>query len=217
MAVTTRRIDTLLRGTTRKGGPGAVWRNWWGTIVSPGETLRRVEREGLNPGCFVAYGLFPLLYSVTTAIAYLRGARPVIWRPWVGVIPEESYFLWEALFLVPLCLQLWILFAAMAHLLAKAQGGGGTFEGTMAVLAYTYSVPLVVLMWLPDVLQSLVLGIHLRGDLIAVYGTAAGIWVLLLSARGIGIVHYLSLSRSLLTAGLAIALSYIPAGLLLIR
>jgi hypothetical protein len=194
-----------------------LWRNWWGTIVSPHETLRRLSEAGLSITSCIAYGLFPLLYSVSLLIAYQQGATPILWRPWVTIIPFERYYLWEAVFLVPLGFQLWITFAAVAHLLAKAQHGEGTYERTAAVFAYTYSVPLVVLMWLPDQLQFLAYGTDIRGALVAVYGSAAGLWVLVLSAMGLRMVHGLTATRSLVTAGAAAALSYAPAGLLLIR
>ena len=132
-------------------------------------------------------------------------------------IPVERYYLWEAAFLVPLSFQLWITFAAVAHLLARAQHGDGTYEGTAAVFAYTYSVPLIVLMWLPDQLQFLAYGVETRGQLVAIYGSAAGLWMVVLSALGLRVVHRLSPRRALVTAFVAAALSYAPAGLLLIR
>jgi hypothetical protein len=60
-----------------------LWRNWWGTIVSPHETLRRLSEAGLSITSCIAYGLFPLLYSVSLLIAYQQGATPILWRPWV--------------------------------------------------------------------------------------------------------------------------------------
>jgi hypothetical protein len=105
----------------------------------------------------------------------------------------------------------------VAHLLARWQGGDGSFERTLAVFAYTYSVPLVVLMWLPDLLQFLVVGVKIRTDLVAVYGTGAGVWTLLLCALGIATVQRIVYARSLATAAAALVLSYAPAGLLLIR
>jgi hypothetical protein len=135
----------------------------------------------------------------------------------VTFIPVERYYLWEAAFLVPLSFQLWITFAAVAHLLARVQHGGGSFENTAAVFAYTYSVPLIVLMWFPDQLQFLVYGLETRGQLVAIYGSAAGLWMLVLSATGLRVVHGFSPVRSFLTAAAAAALSYVPAGLLLIR
>jgi hypothetical protein len=193
------------------------WRMWWGTIVSPQKTLQQLSQAGLNANSCLAYGLFPLLYSASILVAYSHGATPALWRPWVSVIPFEHYYLWEAAFLVPLSYQLWIMFAAVAHLLAQVQHGEGTFERTAAVLAYTYSVPLVVLMWLPDQVQFLAYGPKIRGELVAVYGSAAGLWMLVLSAVGLRVVHRLSPPRSLITAAVAITLSYVPAGLLLIR
>jgi hypothetical protein len=137
--------------------------------------LQQISQEGLNARSFVAYGLFPLLYSVSLLVAYHQGATPKLWRPWVTVIPFEHYYLWEAVFLVPLSLQLWIAFAVMAHLLARCQGGEGTYESTAAAFAYTYSVPLILLMWAPDQLQFLAFGLDLRGELVAIYGSAAGV------------------------------------------
>jgi len=196
---------------------GWFWGVWWGTIVSPNATLRTLNERGLGGRSFVAYGLFPLLYSASVFIAYCRGATPTIWKPWVSTIPFERYYLWEAVFLVPLSVQLWITFAAVAHLLAKAHGGKGTFEDTAAVFAYTYSVPLVVLLWLPDQLQSLAYGLEIRPGLVAVYGSAAGIWTLVLSAAGLKVAHGLSTPKSLITVCASLALSYAPGGLLLIR
>ncbi len=195
----------------------SFWRAWWGTIVSPRETLQQLSQVGLNVTSCIAYGLFPVLYSVSIFVGYQLGATPVLWRPWVTIIPFERYYLWEAAFLVPLSYQLWITFAGVAHLLARAQHGEGTYESTAAVFAYTYSVPLIVLMWLPDQLQFLAYGLKIRGELVAVYGSAAGLWVLVLSAMGLRVVHRLTATRSLVTAAAAAALSYAPAGLLLIR
>jgi hypothetical protein len=196
---------------------GSFWQAWWGTIVSPRKTLQQLSQAGLTATSCMAYGLFPLLYSASVLVAYLHGATPALWKPWVSFIPFERYYLWEAVFLVPLSFQLWITFAAVAHLLARAQHGQGTYESTAAVFAYTYSVPLIVLMWLPDQLQFLTYGLQIRGALVAIYGSAAGVWMLVLSAMGLRIVHRLSTTRSLMTAAAAAALSYAPAGLLLIR
>jgi hypothetical protein len=203
--------------TEGSSGFSSFWQPWWGTIVSPHATLQKLSQVGLNATPCIAYGLFPVLYSVSILVGYRLGAKPALWRPWVTIIPFESYYLWEAVFLIPLSYQLWITFAAVAHLLAKAQHGEGTYESTAAVFAYTYSVPLIVLMWLPDQLQLLAYGVRIRGELVAIYGSAAGLWVLLLSAMGLRVVHGLSAKRSFITAAAAAALSYTPAGLLLVR
>jgi hypothetical protein len=195
----------------------SFWRAWWGTVVSPRRTFQQLGDAGLGATSFVAYGLFPLCYSISILVAYQHGAAPVRWRPWVTVIPVEHYYLWEAAFLVPLSFQLWITFAAVAHLLARAQRGAGSFESTAAVFAFTYSVPLIALMWLPDQLQYLAYGLETRGHLVAIYGSAAGVWMLVLSAVGLQVVHRLSPLRSFVTATAAVVLSYAPAGLVLIR
>ncbi len=64
-----------------------------------------------------------MLYGASVLVAQGHGATSALWRPWVNSIPIERYYLWEAVFLVPLSFQLWVTFAAAAHLLAKAQDG----------------------------------------------------------------------------------------------
>jgi len=118
---------------------GAFWRTWWGTIVSPGRTLHEVGRAGLNVTSFLAYGLFPLLYSASVLLGYVRGATPDTWKPWVDVIPFERYYLWEAAVLIPLSLQLWIGFAAHAHPLPS--GAMSSLLGEAVEKEATWTIP----------------------------------------------------------------------------
>lgn len=63
-------------------------------------------------------------------------------------IPEEQYYFYELVFLIPLFLITWILASGIAYLLAKALGGSGSFDAilggfglTMAVGAYFTLIP----------------------------------------------------------------------------
>jgi len=60
-------------------------------------------------------------------------------------------------------------------------------------------------------------GLEIRPGLVAFYGSAAGIWTLVLSAAGLKVAHGLSAPKSLVTVCVSLALSYAPGGLLLIR
>ena len=63
-------------------------------------------------------------------------------------IPEEQYYFYELIFLIPLFLFTWLLASALAYLLSKAFGGSGAFDAilggfglTMAVSAYFTLIP----------------------------------------------------------------------------
>jgi hypothetical protein len=205
------------------GGPSwrGFWACWWGTVVAPDATLRRVAVERSLALPTAAATLFPLLYSASILWAQLFVRRaPPSWEPWVWVIPYETYYLWEAAFLVPLTLLLWVLFGGLGHLLARALGGRGTFDATLAVFAFSLSVPLSVLLWLPDLLQTLAEALWGRpysNTLVALYATPATLWGLALSALSPRIVQHLSWVRAAIVAVVAMALGYGPGVALLIR
>jgi hypothetical protein len=194
---------------------------WWGTIHAPVAALRRVAAEPSLVYPTLAAALFPALYSASILWTQLFVRRaPPSWEPWVSVIPRETYYLWEAAFLVPVTLLMWLLFGALGHRLARAVGGRGTFDATLAVLAFSLSVPLSMLIWLPDLLQALAgvfWGWPFNDSLVAVYGTLATLWALSLSALGLRIVQHLSWTRAATVAAVAMALGYGPGVLLLIR
>jgi hypothetical protein len=63
-------------------------------------------------------------------------------------IPEEKYYLFELIFLIPLFLLMWLLASAIAYVLSKAFGGNGSYDAllggfglTMAVSAYFTVIP----------------------------------------------------------------------------
>jgi hypothetical protein len=119
--------------------------------------------------------------------------------------------------MIPVILQIYLLFAALAHLFARLLGGKGSFEATLSVLGFTYSVPLIALFWIPDVLLFSFFGSSIQLTLVPFYGTAAGLWTILVSVIGIKLAQQLSLPRSLLVAILSIGISYAFLGGMLIR
>lgn len=63
-------------------------------------------------------------------------------------IPEQHYYLYELVFLIPLFFLTWLLAASIAYVASKAFGGRGTFEPllggfglTMAISAYFTLIP----------------------------------------------------------------------------
>ncbi|OGO72840.1 MAG: hypothetical protein A2Z49_05735 [Chloroflexi bacterium RBG_19FT_COMBO_56_12] len=63
-------------------------------------------------------------------------------------IPEQQYYFYELVFLIPLFLFTWLLASGIAYLMFKAMGGSGSFDAilggfglTMAVSAYFTLIP----------------------------------------------------------------------------
>jgi hypothetical protein len=119
--------------------------------------------------------------------------------------------------MIPVIMQIYMLFAALAHLLSKLQGGQGSFEGTLSVLGFTYSIPSIVLFWIPDVVLFFLFGSRVQLNFVPLYGTAAGLWTFILSLMGIRIAQQISLTRALFITIVAMGYSFAFLGGLLIR
>jgi hypothetical protein len=55
-------------------------------------------------------------------------------------IPSEEYFFWASFFYAPLLLLGWVLGSAVAQIAARALGGPGTFEATLAALGIATAI-----------------------------------------------------------------------------
>ena len=193
------------------------WHYWWGTIVRPVPTLKQLASERSLSYAFAAYFLFGLLYGLFALVGYFADPGHTARGILINFIPANTYYLWEGLFMIPITMQIYLLFAVLAHLFARLLGGKGSFEATLSVLGFTYSVPLLVLFWLPDVLFFSFFGSSVQLTLVPFYGTAAGLWTLIVSIIGIIIAEQLSFPRALLVTLLSIVISYAFLGGLLIR
>ncbi len=64
-------------------------------------------------------------------------------------IPNDQYYLWEAIFIVPVSLGGWIMIAGIVQLVARQFGGYGDFERTVALLGWT-NVVIIPVSLLPE-------------------------------------------------------------------
>lgn len=103
-------------------------------------------------GIGVAYAICMLLLALGEV-----GPGPA---PWL-VIPRETYFYWESTFILPVIFLGGLLAAATLHLLARALGGSGSFDDTMALVGVS-----VALSTLWTVLPDTVVGLLLIGGVI---------------------------------------------------
>lgn len=122
-------------------------------------------------------------YSLSIAPLALGGVGPGM-PSWLA-IPTAEYFLWEPLFTVPVIFISGILASAVLHLLARGDGGTGTFEGTLALIGPTTAVATLFTL-VPDTLAgaALLLGLmdpeRWMADIVRPSPTLAFIWLYLL-------------------------------------
>ena len=124
----------------------------WGTLTSPAKTFTKLldDPYKLKLG-FIACLMLGVLYSILVLVAYLNNVPPVL-EP-ILPIPLESYYLWQAYFTIPVSLITFLVFAGLAQLIARPFKGVGSFSGNFAVLSFGYTVPSLVLFWLPEMVM----------------------------------------------------------------
>jgi hypothetical protein len=94
-------------------------------------------------------------YAAAIAVLAWGGDRPGNWGPWLR-IPSDSYFWWECVFIGPVIVGSGLLAAACMYLLAKAAGGTGSFDDTLALTG-----PAVAFATLFTLVPDLVIGVLL--------------------------------------------------------
>lgn len=191
------------------------WLYCWGIVFKPVPTLKQLAEEVDLSYAFAAYFLFGLLYGLFSLVGYFYGHLPS--GILLNFIPAKTYYLWEAIFMIPVTMQIYMLFAALAHLLSKLLNGQGSFESTLSVLGFTYSIPLIILFWVPDVVLFFLFSRQVQLNFVPFYGTAAGLWTFIISLMGIGIAQQISLPRALFVTIIAMGFSFVFLGGLLIR
>lgn len=139
----------MSRTAPASGTLRAVGRWCVGVLVRPRPAVASITRSAtVGQGTLVTCG-FGGLYALGALLADRAGHRPQ--GQVLTFVPPERYYRWEAAFVVPLTVAwMWSL-ATFVRAGARRLGGRGTARGDFAVLAVTHTMPLVVSMWLPDV------------------------------------------------------------------
>jgi Yip1 domain len=163
----------------------------------PCETLARVAeraapREGLAP--VLALGA---LYAAFALLLHLGGHAPSVT---LVPIPRERYYLWQSVFVAPLFVVLWLVYALVAHGLSRLAGGRGAAKATLAVIGLGYAAPVALLFVVPDLAVYLVAGHGALGKAMRVYAPLAVIACLGLCAAGLRAAHGLGPGRAVLAA-----------------
>ncbi|MGZ4602025.1 MAG: hypothetical protein ACXV0U_00325 [Kineosporiaceae bacterium] len=131
-------------------------------VAAHGVLRRRTERLLACP-TRVRRGVLWLLaagaaYGAVIAVLAWGGDRPGSFAPWLR-IPDDRYFWWEALFIGPVILGSGLLTAAVLYLLARAAGGRGTFDDTLALTGPAVACATAFSL-VPDLVVGLLLVTH---------------------------------------------------------
>ncbi|GMV18036.1 MAG: hypothetical protein HS104_25475 [Polyangiaceae bacterium] len=172
-----------------------------GLLTSPGRTLDRVA---LRPS--VGTAAIPVVatgaaWSALCVLLWLDGHAPS--RSLVP-LPKESYYLGQALWLIPALLLGWIVVGGVCQLLSRWAGGAGGRASMLASAGFAYALPLAVLFVLPDFVAYLSLGFASLGKLVRFTGLGLMLAEWALVARAVVAVHRLAWSRALPIAFVAL-------------
>jgi hypothetical protein len=116
-------------------------------IRSPSSTLKRLaaDSRALRVGFRNALAI-AILYE-GALLLWAWGADGVTLPAFLR-IPDQQYYFYELIFLIPLFIVTWLLASAIAYVLAKALNGSGSYDAllggfglTMAVSAYFTLIP----------------------------------------------------------------------------
>jgi hypothetical protein len=98
--------------------------------------LARPERLRLGAG---AVAITATLYGLVYFFLAHNGGRPTVFHPWLA-IPAEEYYRYNQWLFVPSLVLAWISATGVAHLVARALGGSGSWDDTLVVLGLGLSV-----------------------------------------------------------------------------
>lgn len=188
-------------------------------FVRPRLALERLvdSPRALRHGAF-AVGITALVYTLVYVFLAHNGGRPTVFAPWLA-IPAQEYYRWNQFLHVPSILLAWIAAAGCTQLAARALGGRGSFEQTLAVLGLGVSI---ASWWtgLHDLVTTFlgfVGAIDQRAYEDAMSSPTAArallfvlmsgylVWFLVMFTKGVAVAHRISSGRSLAAGALGFA------------
>jgi hypothetical protein len=120
-----------------------------GFIAHPRSTSDRLAADPRAAGIGLGWALaFLGAYSLTVLIYYLLGHEPVA-RGFLTVSPAKWYLV-QTFTTIPVGLAGFLSLGALAHLIAQAWGGTGSFEATFASQVLANVIPCILFMLLPE-------------------------------------------------------------------
>ena len=182
-------------------------------LVRPGSALRTLARDPSARSGASAIALLGIAWSALLILLWSGGHAPsVVLLP----IAPDSYYVVQALLMLPVLTGLWWIHAEVAHRLCRAAGGSGAEGGVRTALGFTYAAPMLVAHVLPELVAYVAGGFELMATVGRVSLPLAALWVWALSAAALRVAHGVKLPVAI-GAALAGLLLQAAAGGLVIR
>lgn len=126
---------------------------FYGIIIHPKSTIKSLieDPNRLRVG-FFAVLLLGVLYTANYYIGYMNGHYPASFEPFLR-LPTEGYYLYNALFNLPISILSWLLFGCTIYL--SIPQNDVRFEDTLAVLGLPYGILILPLMWVPEIVMTI--------------------------------------------------------------
>jgi hypothetical protein len=121
----------------------------FGFITRPKQTADRLADDSRAAWIGLWWSLVFLgAYSLTVLIYYLLGHEPMA-RGFLTISPQKWYLV-QTFTTIPVGLAGFLSLGALAHLIAKAWGGKGSFEATFASQVLANVIPCILFMLIPE-------------------------------------------------------------------
>jgi hypothetical protein len=133
-----------------------LWHYAWAFLVRPASAADAMarDRDALVLGVgFVALSL--VAFSLVAIVSYVLGRHPPS-AP-LFQIPPNRWYLVQAFIAIPAGLAGAFTYAGLAYAASRALGGQGTFDATFAASGFTLHLPMLLFIWLPEILVAPVL------------------------------------------------------------
>ncbi len=149
-----------------------TWRRLLTILVRPAKVGEQVRQAPARADGAVAVAQLGAVWAAFCAALFAGGHSPSF-----SLLPIAvgRYYLWQALFVIPLTLALWWVMCTVAARVA----GANTAErkaATFAALGYAYAGPLIIAFLLVDIAIYAMLGFAAMGRLIRFYAPIAPLW-----------------------------------------
>jgi hypothetical protein len=169
-----------------------------GVVRAPRETLGALARSGSwRPGALAVLST-GTLWAAFLLVLHRGGHAPS--GPLVLPIPRVDYYLYEAAFVTPALLAMWLGASVAGHAIAKRLGGRATLADTASPIAYALATPFLVAWLLPDAVVMALAGFEAMAKGMRVYVPISALWTLVLLFFAIRASHGVGRGAALLAA-----------------
>jgi hypothetical protein len=96
-----------------------------------------------------------VIYTISVHSAFINGIKPQV-EPFLKISVDE-YYKWQRFWQTPFFFITSIIFAGVVRLLSSAFNGKGNFEDIFCLFCVAQTLPMFLLMWLPETLSFILI------------------------------------------------------------